>query len=144
MNIVMLIGNLGQDPEVKYTGTGVAVANLSLATSKKWKDKEGNPQEETQWHRLVLWERKAEIAQQYLKKGSKIAIRGEIKYRSWDDPETGTKKFYTDIHVLELEMLGSPQGSSPGNAQGRPSRNEEEGGGFNFPPEGGSKEDLPF
>lgn len=105
VNKVILIGNIGSDPEVKYTASGVAVANFSLATSESWTDKgSGQRQERTEWHRLVLWRKLAEIAGQYLKKGSKIYVEGKLQTRSWDDP-SGQKRYMTEIVVDDMQML---------------------------------------
>ena len=106
VNKVILIGNLGSDPEVKTTPSGVQVANFSLATSESWTDKaSGERKEKAEWHRLVLWRRLAEIAGQYLKKGAKIYIEGKLETRSWEDKE-GQKRYTTEVIVDKLEMLG--------------------------------------
>ena len=104
MNKVILIGNLGKDPEVKHLESGTTVANVTLATSKKYTDKNKERKEETTWHDLVFWGKAAEIAEKYLRKGSKIAVEGEIKKREWEDKE-GNKRYNTDITVREFEML---------------------------------------
>ncbi len=107
VNKVILIGNLGSDPEVRYTPSGVPVANFSLATSESWSDRtSGERQERTEWHRLVLWRKLAEIAGQYLKKGSKIYVEGKLQTRSWDD-QSGQKRYTTEVVVNEMEMLDS-------------------------------------
>ena len=106
VNKVILIGNLGSDPEVKTTPQGAQVANFSLATSESWTDKaSGEKKEKAEWHRLVLWRRLAEIAGQYLKKGAKIYIEGKLETRSWEDKE-GQKRYTTEVIVDKLEMLG--------------------------------------
>ena len=106
VNKGILIGNLGSDPEVKTTPSGVQVANFSLATSESWTDKaSGEKKEKAEWHRLVLWRRLAEIAGQYLKKGAKIYIEGKLETRSWEDKE-GQKRYTTEVIVDKLEMLG--------------------------------------
>ena len=106
VNKVILIGNLGSDPEVKTTPQGAQVANFSLATSESWTDKaSGEKKEKAEWHRLVLWRRLAEIAGQYLKKGAKIYIEGKLETRSWEDKE-GQKRYTTEVVVDQLEMLG--------------------------------------
>ena len=104
-NSVQLIGNLGNDPQVKHLDSGRIVANLSIATSDKYKNKEGEKIEETQWHDLVIWGKTAEIAEKYLRKGSKIAVEGKLTHRSFDDKE-GNKRYVTEILVNELLMLG--------------------------------------
>lgn len=113
LNKVMLIGNLGKDPEIRYTGSGAAVASFSLATNESWKDGDGNQQERVEWHNIVVWQKLAEICQQYLRKGSKIYVEGRIQTRSYDDKNTGTKKYITEIVVSQMLMLdGKPQGTA--------------------------------
>ena len=105
INKVILIGNIGSDPEIKYLPNGTPVANFSLATSEFWTDKSsGQKQERTEWHRLVLWRKLAEIAGQYLKKGSKIYVEGKLQTRSWDD-QSGQKRYTTEIVVDDMQML---------------------------------------
>jgi len=105
VNKVILIGNLGSDPEVKYTQSNTAVANVSLATNESWKDREGQKQERTEWHRLVLWSKLADIAAQYLKKGDPVYIEGKLQTRSYD--KEGVTVYTTEIVVSDLKMLGS-------------------------------------
>ena len=116
INKVILVGNLGQDPEVKYTAGGAAVTTLSLATSDSWKDKEtGTDQERTEWHRVVLWRRLAEIAGEYLKKGSKIYVEGQLQTRKWE--QDGQTRYTTEIVAREMQFLdskGSREGSNVG------------------------------
>lgn len=114
VNKVILIGHLGKDPETRYMPSGGAVTNITLATSETWKDKQtGQPQERTEWHRLVFFNRLAEIAAEYLKKGSKIYTEGALRTRKWQD-QTGQDKYTTEIVVGEMQMLdGRP--NSPGN-----------------------------
>lgn len=105
INKVILIGNLGSDPEIRYMPTGGAVANLSLATSESWTDKQTNEKKEvTEWHRVVIYQRLAEIAGQYLKKGSKIYIEGRLRTRKWQDQQ-GVERYATEIIAEELQML---------------------------------------
>ena len=104
INKVMLIGNLGADPDLRFTPTGVQVASVNLATTETWNDRNGERQERTEWHRLVLWRRLAELAGQYLKKGSKLYIEGKLKTRSWDDPK-GQKHYITEVVVVDMQML---------------------------------------
>jgi single-strand DNA-binding protein len=107
VNKVILVGNLGKDPEVKYTPQGTAVAKVTVATSSSYKDKtSGEWQETTEWHNVVLWQRLAEIAGEYLKKGSKVYIEGRLQTRSWDDKQTGQKKYMTEVVANELVLLG--------------------------------------
>lgn len=111
VNKVILIGNLGSDPEVKYTTSGVPVANVTLATNESWTDKNGERQERTEWHRLVIWRKTAEIVGQYLRKGSKIYVEGRLETRSWED-QSGQKKYTTEVVVNDLQMLDSRGESS--------------------------------
>ena len=111
LNKVMLIGNLGRDPEVRSTPSGQNVASFSLATNRKWKDRDGNRQEQTEWHNIVVWGRQAEIAGQYLTKGKQIYVEGRIQTQSWDDKQSGEKKYRTEIVCDRFQMLGS-RGSS--------------------------------
>ena len=115
INKVILIGNLGQDPEVRFTPSGTAVANLNLATSDTWMDKQsGQRQERTEWHRIVLFNKTAEIAQQYLKKGSKVYIEGRLQTRKWQD-QNGQDRYSTEIVANDMQMLdsGGQQGQAP-------------------------------
>lgn len=123
VNKVILLGNLGKDPEVKYTPQGTAVAKFSLATTDRYKDKEGNWQDRTEWHNIVLWQRLAEIAGEYLKKGSKVYIEGRIRTDSWDDKQTGEKKYRTEIVGNDIVLLsGRGEGGEQGGSGGQYSR----------------------
>jgi single-strand DNA-binding protein len=106
LNRVQLIGNLGKDPEIKYTPQGTAVAKITIATNERFKDKAGEWQDRTEWHNVVLWQRLAEIAGEYLKKGGKVYIEGRLQTRSWDDKQTGQKKYMTEIVANDLILLG--------------------------------------
>ena len=106
VNKVILIGNLGKDPEVKYTPQGTPVARLTIATNERFKDKGGEWQDRTEWHNVVLWQRLAEIAGEYLKKGGKVYIEGRLQTRSWDDKQTGQKKWMTEVVASDLVLLG--------------------------------------
>jgi single-strand DNA-binding protein len=144
VNKVILIGHLGKDPEVRYMTNGEAVANVSLATSENWKDKEGKKKEKTEWHNLVFYRRLAEIAGEYLKKGAQIYVEGRIQTRKYQDKETGADRYTTEIIVNEMKMLGSksdsihdapPQGETytkGGLRQDAPKPNDE------------FKDDIPF
>ena len=113
LNKATLIGNLGKDPEVSYTASGVAVAKFSIATNERWKDAEGNVQERTEWHNIVAWRKLAEICGQYLKKGSKVYLEGKLQTRSWDDKNTGVKRYSTEIIADDMIMLdGKPSGTN--------------------------------
>lgn len=121
LNQVNIIGRLGQDPEVKYTGNGTAVCNLSVATSERWKDKQtGEQKEETEWHSLVVYGKLAEICGEYLRKGSLAFFTGSLKTRKWQDQATGQDKYRTEIRVQDMRMLGNREagGQGGGNQQG--------------------------
>lgn len=116
VNKVILIGNLGRDPEVRYMPSGGAVANLSLATSDTWKDKQtGEQQERTEWHNLVFYGRLAEIAGEYLKKGSKVFVEGRLQTRKWQDKNSGQDRYSTEIIVSDMQMLDGRGASAGGD-----------------------------
>ncbi len=117
VNKAIIIGNLGQDPEVRYTQSGTAVANFSVATTEKWKDKDGNSQEQTEWHRIVAFARLAEICGEYLSKGSKVYIEGRIQTRQWEDKD-GNKRYTTEIVAREMKMLDTKGGNGSGTSSG--------------------------
>src|SRR5258707_15624623 len=119
VNKVILLGNLGKDPEVKFTPAGKPIAKFSLATNERYKDKDGNWQDRTECHNIVLWERLAEIAGEYLKKGSKVYIEGRIRTDSWDAKQTNHKKYMTNIIANELVLLGGRGESSGGESSTR-------------------------
>lgn len=140
LNKAMLIGNLGKDPELRYTPSGVAVATFSVATNESWKDQDGNLQERTEWHNIVAWRKLAEICGEYLKKGKKVFIEGRIQTRSYDDKNTGAKKYITEIVADNLIML-----DGRGNASEGPSHAPTASADVVEPGTGGAKdEDLPF
>lgn len=119
-----LIGNLGADPEVRYTPDGIAVTNIRLATDEVWRDKEtGQLQKHTEWHRLVFWRRNAEVAGKYLRKGSRILIEGHLRTRPWRD-SSGSDRYTTEIYVRDFEMLN---GSGDTNGEGRQATPTERG-----------------
>ncbi len=125
INKVILVGNLGRDPEIRYTSSGAAVANITLATSDTWKDKQtGDSQERTEWHRVVFFNRLAEVVGEYLKKGAQVYVEGRIQTRKWQD-KSGQDRYTTEVVASEMQMLGS------------------KGGGFQ-PNEGGSMDDMNF
>lgn len=114
VNKVILIGNMGKDPEMRYTPNGVAVANLTIATSESWKDKtSGENVERTEWHRVVMFQRLAEIAGEYLRKGSKIYIEGRLQTRKWQDKTSGQDRYTTEIVADSMQMLDSKGGGAP-------------------------------
>ncbi|ODS23303.1 single-stranded DNA-binding protein [Candidatus Endobugula sertula] len=130
VNKVTIVGNLGQDPDVKYMPSGGAVTNISVATSESWKDKQtGQPQERTEWHRIVFFNRLAEIAGEYLKKGSQVYIEGSLRTRKWQD-QSGQDRYTTEIVANEMQMLGSRQGGGMG---GDPGYDQSYGGGMAVP-----------
>ncbi len=145
VNKVILVGNLGQDPELKYTGNGTAVANLRLATSDSYKDASGNLVDNTQWHNIVAWARLAEICNEYLKKGSKIYIEGSLQTRTYEDKD-GNTKYFTEVKARDMVMLdsrGGGGGGSFGNAGGGDfSSGVQTGGGAPAPST--ADDDLPF
>lgn len=113
VNKVILIGNLGKEPEVRFTPSGVAVANFTMATSESWKDKQsGENVERTEWHRVVMFQRLAEIAGEYLHKGSKVYIEGRLQTRKWQDKTTGQDRYTTEILADNMQMLDSKGGAS--------------------------------
>ena len=114
VNKVILLGNLGKDPEVKYTQSGMAIARFSLATTERAKDKDGNWQDKTEWHNLVAFGRTAEVAGEYLKKGRTIYIEGALRTSSWDDKESGQKKYKTEVIVNDLVMVGGQRDGGEG------------------------------
>lgn len=116
LNKAMLIGNLGADPEVRYTQNNTAVATISVATSERYKDGNGEMQERTEWHRVVAWGKLAEICQNYLKKGNKVYFEGPIQTRSWEDKD-GQKRYTTEIKALNMVMLDSKPDGMGGGAQ---------------------------
>ena len=153
VNKVILVGHLGKDPEVKFTPSGTPVAKFTLATNERFKDKDGNWQDRTEWHSLVAWQRTAEIIGEYCKKGSQVYIEGRLKTDSWDDKETGQKKYRTDIVVNELVLLGGRGGGASESGGGfSQSRGASAGAGNNFDqrapePEHASQitdDDIPF
>lgn len=133
LNKALIIGRLGQDPEIRYTQSNTAVANLSIATNERFKDSMGEWKERTEWHRVVAWGRKAEICQQYLKKGSQVYIEGPIQTRKWEDRD-GQTRYTTEIKALGLQMLdsagnadmeqGTPTGESTSAPAGNSNQNE--------------------
>ena len=112
VNKVFLLGNVGKDPEIRATAGGMTIASFTLATADRRKDAQGNWQDSTEWHNLVAFQRTAEIVRDYVKKGTQLFIEGKIQSRSWDDKETGQKKYKTEILVNELSLLGKPGGGS--------------------------------
>ena len=147
LNKVMLIGNLGKDPEVRAIPSGVKVANFSIATTESYTDKNNQRVEKTEWHNIVMWRGLAEVAEKYLKKGNQVFIEGKLTTRSWDD-QNGVKKYMTEIIADNMVMLGgkrdgggSSEGYAPRESGGGPMRSESSGGS-SMPP--APEDDLPF
>ena len=154
VNKVILVGRLGRDPETRYTGGGQAVANFSVATDETYKDKNGERQKRTEWHKIVVWGKQAEIAQQYLKKGSLIFIEGRIQSREWQDKE-GQKRTSFEIVATNFRMLGGRGDSAAGGggsfgSGSRAEEHDQSGGGEEFGGGAGasgpeiSDDDIPF
>ncbi len=128
VNKVIIIGNLGKDPEVRYATSGSAICNITVATSRNWKDKtSGERQEETEWHRVTFFDRMAEVAGEYLKKGKSVYIEGRLKTRKWTDKE-GVERYTTEIMADRMEMLGSRDAGGGGGGQGDDPGHGAEGG----------------
>lgn len=141
INKVILVGNLGQDPEIKYTAGGAAVTTLSLATSESWKDKDtGSDQEKTEWHRVVLWRRLAEIAGEYLKKGSKVYIEGQLQTRKWE--QDGQTRYTTEVVGRDMQFLDSRGGSSADSSSY--GNENQDTNSQNLPDSGITDDDIPF
>ena len=141
VNKVILIGNLGADPELRYTPSGRAVVNFNLATSRTWNNRDGEKQEETEWHRLVAWDKLAEICGEYLKKGAQTYVEGRLQTRSWED-KNGLKRYTTETVASEMLMLGSRQdagSSGSSKSSGAPSPPPD-----NLPSTFEADDDLPF
>lgn len=130
INKAILIGNLGADPELKYTASGTPMCTFRIATSESFKDREGNQQERTEWHRVVAWGKLGEIAAQYLAKGRQVYIEGRISTRSWEDKNSGEKRYMTEIVARDIQFLGSGQGGGQGGGGGG-------GGGYGGGGQGG-------
>ncbi len=152
VNKVILIGNLGADPEVRHTPDNVAVANIRLATSERFKDRAGKIQEKTEWHRVVLWRGLADIAERYLRKGSMVYVEGRLETRSWED-KSGQKRYTTEVIATDMTMLNSRAQATMGgednlqppplpDADGTPARGKARDEELDAPNETG--DDLPF
>ena len=134
INKVILIGNLGQDPELKYTGNGTAVCNMRLATNESYKDASGEWVDKTEWHSVVAWSRLAEICGEYLKKGSQVYFEGSLQTRQWEDKD-GNTRYTTEIKAREMQMLGGRDSGSGGTSAPSPNKSND-----SFKPD----DDLPF
>ena len=149
VNKVILIGNLGKDPEVRYTPNGLAVANIVIATSEVWKDKaSGENQERTEWHRVAMYSRLAEITGEYLRKGSKVFIEGRLQTRKWQDKTTGQDRYTTEIIADTLEMLGKAGGGghsdAPANVHTNPQKSADTTSGMPAELADNFDDDIPF
>jgi len=148
INKVILVGNLGADPETRYMPSGSAVTNLSVATSESWKDKQtGEQNERTEWHKVVMFDRLAEVAAEYLRKGSQVYIEGKLQTRKWQDRD-GNDRWTTEIRASEMQMLGGRGGAGGGGSFGGGQQGGgQQGGGSSAPPQSGPDDfddDIPF
>ena len=144
INKVILVGNLGRDPEVKYMPSGSAVTNITIATSESWKDKQsGEQQERTEWHRVVFFNRLAEIAGEYLRKGSQVYVEGSLRTRKWQGQD-GQDRYTTEIVANEMQMLGSRGGGAPGGGGGGGYGGGQGGGGYGGGQQGGGGYGEPY
>ncbi len=148
INKVTLLGNLGKDPEIKFLPSGQAVANFSIATTDRYKDKAGEWQDRTEWHNVVAYARTAEIVRDYVKKGNKLYVEGRLTTRSWDDKDTGKKVYRTEIVVNDLVLIGG-RGDGEGGGSFSGSRQGSSQGGYSQPaPDYGdtgiTDDDIPF
>jgi single-strand DNA-binding protein len=155
VNKVILLGNVGKDPEIRTSAGGMTIASFSLATADRAKDQQGNWTDKTEWHNLVAFQRTAEIVRDYVKKGTQLFIEGKIQTRSWDDKESGQKKYKTEILVNDLQLLGGRgEGSGSSRSEGSSSRSGStpySGGSGNpsapandYADQGITDEDIPF
>ena len=146
INKVILVGNIGKDPETRYMPNGKAVTNFSVATSESWKDANGDKQERTEWHNVVLFEKLAEIAAEYLHKGSQVYIEGSLRTRKWQDKE-GKDRYTTEIVGRDMQMLGGRGGAGSGESSGGGRAAPERSSSNAAPPpsdDGGFDDDIPF
>jgi single-strand DNA-binding protein len=149
VNKVILVGNLGRDPELRSTPSGQPVASFSLATTRRWRDKAGQRQEQTEWHNIVVWGKQAEIAGQYLTKGKQIFLEGRLQTRSWDDKQSGEKKYRTEIVCDNFQMLGTKGGGDADHGGHTAGTGSGSGGGPSYDAGGpsyggGEDDDIPF
>ncbi len=152
INKVILVGNLGQDPETRYMPSGGAVTNITLATNESWKDKQtGEQKDRTEWHKVAMFNRLAEIAAEYLRKGSQVYVEGKLRTRKWQDRD-GNDRYTTEVIADEMQMLGGRGGGGGGSFSSGGGSNGGSGGGSNAPPGGGQSappaddfdDDIPF
>ena len=140
LNKVMLIGNLGKDPEVRFTPQGKAATRFPIATSEVWNDQDGNRQERTEWHNIVVWGKQAETCAQYLAKGRQVFIEGSIRTRQYDDKD-GARKWFTEVVAQRVQFLGSREGAGGG---ARPAGGGAGGSMGDLPPAAPEDDDIPF
>ena len=140
VNKVILVGNLGRDPELRYIPSGQAVANFTLATNERWRDKDGNNQERTEWHRIVVWGKSAENCAQFLQKGRSVYIEGKLQTQEWEDKD-GNKRRTTEVVAQTVQFLGGRGGAESGGGSGGDSDSYGAGGGGSSGP---SPNDVPF
>jgi single-strand DNA-binding protein len=140
VNKVILIGNLGRDPELRYTQGGQAVTNFTMATSERFTDRNGDQQERTEWHRIVVWGKTAENCAQYLAKGRSVYVEGRLQTRDWEDKD-GNKRQTTEISAQRVQFLGGPRSGGSGAGQGA---GDPAGGGSAQDPEPGGGDEIPF
>jgi single-strand DNA-binding protein len=144
VNKVILVGNLGRDAELRYTPGGAAVATLNMATTEIWNDKQGQRQEKTEWHRVILWGKQAESLQEYLTKGKQIYVEGRLQTRQWDDKD-GNKRYTTEIKADRITLLGGGGGGGRGGGMERAGGASHGGGAIDEPPmEPITDDDIPF
>jgi single-strand DNA-binding protein len=142
LNKVILVGNVGKDPEVKYSTSGTPIANFSLATNERFKDRSGEWQDRTEWHNIVAWQRLAEIVGEYVAKGSKLYVEGKIQTSSWEDRQSGERKYRTEIVARDLLLL-SPRENGGGDQQS-PTSNDNEDQRFQADSGESGDENIPF
>lgn len=153
VNKVILVGNLGQDPEVRYSASGSPVANFSIATSESWNDKNGQRQERTEWHRIVAWGKLAELCGEYLAKGRQVYVEGKLQTRNWEDRD-GNKRYTTEIIANQVTFLGgrgeasmgggSRPNRAPQSSNANPPSQSSSGGGYDYGPPPMTEDDVPF
>ncbi len=144
VNKVILVGNLGADPEIRYTPSGAAVANFRIATTESWKDSEGQRQDRTEWHRIVVWGKLAELCGEYLAKGRMVYVEGKLQTRQWDDRD-GNKRYTTEVQGREVTFLGGRSDASNSNHGGQAAQNNNGGSkDFDYGPPPMDDDDVPF
>ncbi len=142
LNKVMLIGNVGNDPDVRTTSSGTPIANMSLATTRKWKDGSGEQKEKTEWHRLTVWGKLVDVVERYVKKGDRLYVEGRIEYS--ESESDGQKKYWTDVNVFEMVMLGSPGAGGQGGGGRSGGFQGDSSPAADPPPISETDDDLPF